>query len=165
MNPYDTLGVKPGATDEEIAKAYKSLAKKYHPDLNPGNEAAARRMGEINQAYDRIKTMRQRGETWQQDEGYQNNPYGTYREPYAAYWNAAHSYAQYYRKPKASPIGMMLAVFVTILLVRLILSILFGGYNAYYYTAPGYDYYGYQTENYGYSYSMPGHPFEYEMMP
>jgi molecular chaperone DnaJ len=45
MNPYDILGVSPNASDEDVAKAYKSLAKKYHPDLNPGDQAAAKRMG------------------------------------------------------------------------------------------------------------------------
>ena len=54
-DPYKVLGVSPGASDEEITKAYRSLAKKYHPDLNPGDEAAAAKMSEINAAYDQIK--------------------------------------------------------------------------------------------------------------
>ena len=52
QDPYKTLGVSPGATDEEIKKAYRTLAKKYHPDLNPGDEVAAQRMNDINAAYD-----------------------------------------------------------------------------------------------------------------
>ena len=56
MNPYDVLGVSPDASDEEITKAYKRLAKKYHPDLNPGDQAAAERMGQITRAYDDTKT-------------------------------------------------------------------------------------------------------------
>ena len=54
-DPYKVLGVEPGASDEEIKKAYRRLAKKYHPDLNPGDEVAARKMKEVNAAYERIK--------------------------------------------------------------------------------------------------------------
>ena len=54
-DPYKVLGLSPGASDEEVKAAYRKLAKKYHPDLNPGNERAAARMNEINAAYDQIK--------------------------------------------------------------------------------------------------------------
>ena len=54
-SPYDILGVSPGASKDEMTKAYRRLAKKYHPDLNPGDENAARRMSEINAAYEEIK--------------------------------------------------------------------------------------------------------------
>lgn len=55
-DPYEVLGVKRGASEEEITKAYRRLAKKYHPDLNPGDETAAKKMSEINAAYDLIKS-------------------------------------------------------------------------------------------------------------
>lgn len=54
-NPYEVLGVSPGASEEEVTKAYKTLAKKYHPDLNPGDSVAAEKMAEVNAAYDSIK--------------------------------------------------------------------------------------------------------------
>ncbi|MDO4501195.1 MAG: DnaJ domain-containing protein [Erysipelotrichaceae bacterium] len=55
QDPYTVLGVSRNASEEEIKTAYRRLAKKYHPDLNPGNEAAAAKMKEINAAYDQIK--------------------------------------------------------------------------------------------------------------
>lgn len=53
-DPYQVLGVSRDASDEEIKKAYRRLAKKYHPDLNPGDEEAARQMQRVNAAYEQI---------------------------------------------------------------------------------------------------------------
>lgn len=53
-DPYAVLGLSRGASKEEVTKAYRKLAKKYHPDLNPGDEAAAKKMAEVNAAYDSI---------------------------------------------------------------------------------------------------------------
>ena len=53
-DPYQILGVSRDASDEEIKKAYRRLAKKYHPELNPGDEEAARQMQRVNAAYEQI---------------------------------------------------------------------------------------------------------------
>ncbi len=49
---YEVLGVEKGADDAAIKKAYRSLAKKYHPDLNPGDKEAEANFKEVNEAYD-----------------------------------------------------------------------------------------------------------------
>lgn len=54
-DPYDVLGIPHGASEEEAAKAYRKLAKQYHPDLNPDDPEAARKMSEVNAAFDQIK--------------------------------------------------------------------------------------------------------------
>lgn len=70
QDPYKVLGVSPNASDEEIKQAYRRLAKQYHPDRNPGDEAAAKKMQEINAAYEQIKNPEKAGP--------QGNGYGGY---------------------------------------------------------------------------------------
>ena len=52
VDPYTTLGVKKDATQDDIQKAYRRLAKKLHPDLNPGNKVAEDKFKEVSAAYD-----------------------------------------------------------------------------------------------------------------
>ena len=54
QDPYKVLGISPNASDDEVKKAYRQLAKKYHPDLNPGDKTAEAKMKEINAAYNQI---------------------------------------------------------------------------------------------------------------
>ena len=57
MNPYEVLGLKPGASQDEIKKAYRNLIKQYHPDQygdNPLKDLAEEKMREINTAYDML---------------------------------------------------------------------------------------------------------------
>ena len=81
QDPYKVLGVSPGATDEEITKAYRKLVKKYHPDLNPDNaEEANRKMSEVNVAYEEIKNIKAGKSSYGQNGGagnYGGNPYGS----------------------------------------------------------------------------------------
>ena len=49
---YEVLGVGKNATEDEIKSAYRKLAKKYHPDLNPGDKEAEEKFKEVNEAHD-----------------------------------------------------------------------------------------------------------------
>ena len=78
-DPYTVLGVKPDASDEEVKRAYRELARKYHPDNyqnNPLADLAEEKMKEINEAYDAITKMRSGCSSG----GYQSQ--GAYQGPY-----------------------------------------------------------------------------------
>jgi len=87
-NPYEVLGVSKDASDEEIKKAYRALAKKYHPDLNPNNKSLETKFKEINAAYELIgdKAAREKYDRGAYDgqsfnNSYQDRPfYNDFRE-------------------------------------------------------------------------------------
>lgn len=73
QDPYRVLGVSQGASEEEIKKAYRNLAKKYHPDVNNGSPEAEARMKEVNEAYSQVMKMKREGAS-----GANQNAYGSY---------------------------------------------------------------------------------------
>lgn len=78
-DPYKVLGVSRDASDEEIKTAYRRLAKKYHPDLNPGDAEAAKKMQQVNAAYEQIKNP-EKAAQYQQGAGY-----GGYYDPFGGF--------------------------------------------------------------------------------
>lgn len=87
-DPYTVLGVSSTASDEEISKAYKKLARQYHPDLNPGNAAAEAKMKEINTAYETIKDIRSGKKTY----AGASSSYSGYSRGYQTYGNSGSGY-------------------------------------------------------------------------
>ncbi len=81
MDPYKVLGISPNASDDEVKKAYRELARKYHPDNyvnNPLADLAQEKMKEINEAYDQITKQRSSGSS---SGGYQSTySSGTYSQ-------------------------------------------------------------------------------------
>ncbi len=77
---YKLLGVSRSASGEEISRAFKKLARKYHPDLNPGNETAEAKFKEINEAYEVLKDEKKRkmydqfGSNWEHGQNFQPPP-------------------------------------------------------------------------------------------
>lgn len=87
-DPYAVLGVSRSASPEEIKKAYRKMAKQYHPDLHPNDPKASEKMNEINEAYDMINNPAK----------YRNarsgGSNGTYSNPYSNPY--ARTYTYYY---------------------------------------------------------------------
>ena len=77
-DPYSVLGISPEASDEEVKRVYRDLARKYHPDNyqnNPLADLAEEKMKEINEAYAAITRSRSGGGTGPGDYGFQGQQY------------------------------------------------------------------------------------------
>ena len=55
---YEVLGISKKATEDEIKKAYRKLARKHHPDVNPGDKNAQKKFQEVQEAYDILRSTR-----------------------------------------------------------------------------------------------------------
>ena len=130
-DPYEVLGIPKTASEEEIKQAYRKLAKKYHPDLNPGDETAAKKMNEVNEAYDRIRNP-QNYRTQQQSYsgpysygGSQQN--GQYQDPFEEIFRQfqrqaqQQQYQQYHRQtPRFGLFSIIKAIILINILINLI---------------------------------------------
>lgn len=153
-DPYEVLGVAHGASEDEIKTAYRRLAKKYHPDLNPGDPTAAQKMNEVNQAYDQLKNP----QSYQQQasQSYSGQAYGG-QDPFEDLFRGFHNYAntsqnqgnyQYtYHTRHVRPFG----IFRTILLIYFLLQLVSCMFSGLLLSEQGYDPYSGaasgQTEN------------------
>lgn len=97
MDPYRVLGVAPGASEEEIKRAYKTLSKKYHPDANmnnPNKEAYEEKFKEVQQAYDMLMKHHEAPETYWGMYNQNSGSYGSNPSQDEMYFNAARTYIQ-----------------------------------------------------------------------
>lgn len=152
-DPYEVLGVPRSASEDEIKTAYRRLAKKYHPDLNPGDPTAAQKMNEVNEAYDRIKNP----QAWQQPQHtdpftgqrtytYQSGPAGDPFEEFFRQFNQQNQqnqggYRYTYHSSRPRPFSLLRLIITISILLNLVSCV---GRSLFY--RPTQYYYQYQPD-------------------
>ena len=113
-DPFEVLGVSSSASEDEIKSAYRKLAKKYHPDLNPGDKAAEEKMREVNEAYTQALQYKKNGGHYSSG-GYGSSGssgssgyggyggYGGYQNPFGGSYQQYQSRQQQYRQLLREP--------------------------------------------------------------
>lgn len=92
-DPYEVLGISPGASDDEIKAAYRKLAKKYHPDLNGGSAEAEAKMKEVNEAYTLL--IKHKGQAGQSYGPSGSSGYGSSSGGYGSYGGGSYGSGSY----------------------------------------------------------------------
>lgn len=89
---YEVLGIKKGASEAEIRKAFLKLAKKYHPDVNPNNKDAEQKFKEVNLAYEVLKDAKKRAQ-YDQMRAAGANPFARAAHANAYGWGGGQTYS------------------------------------------------------------------------
>lgn len=157
QDPYSVLGVSKDASEEEIKRAYRKLAKQYHPDLHPGDEECAKKMAEINAAYEQIQNPTQNTTYNNYNQQTYQNPYGQQQRyyysnfnnqdfnsffygPFGFYSTNMNRNRRYVRR--TNPFVYIIIFYFIMQILSFVFSGLFGGYNNNYYQ----DYYNNENQ-------------------